>query len=532
MTTLSQLLTRLVPAPPGASARGAIARAEHAGRIVGAIAVAAAEASGCGPATAAALLSLLRPRPQWGLATARAIRALARAPGAHPLAPWASLLSPDEEARGVDRWHLDFDATLRHAGLEPARAPGAFGAELTDRLRELRDAVLAALPGELVLEGEGPGTTARVADLRFGVAPLLELHGDAVWMWDGAASDRKPGSWLSVWADRDDDPPAPPSGPAASAWRDAGVLARLRSRADIHPLAPFAGDGPAPVDLGSCAGAALVLELADPASYAERVAAGARCPERPVIVVRVGAGEDAVRALDAALGTEGDEAAAALRSWRDGAGHDRPAVLAACDTAETSGLDALRALCDGAPLAVVTRRHVYDQQWPPDLRAQWKAVPLPVSEPDGAIPERVADALAKGTAPRTAWREALEEELRIDARGFGAADHVAFLVRLLEGEDDLMSVVARDAADALLLAPGLAWWQRGLLAVTPDGRVELVHPGFAALAAGLLAGARGAAPEVPRLHGAHADAWSAGVELGARVAGSLAATHPPRARRS
>jgi hypothetical protein len=530
MPTLREILIRHVPPPREAPLLDVIATAE-------------AEAACCSPLCAAALLAHVESKVQvgaWGMATARALRALGGAPESHPLSRWIPLLSPGEETRGVDRWVLPYEATMRHHGLEPPEGTcAAYRVRITSHLERLRDAVLAALPEDLVLEGAGRDTTARIGGLRFGVSPLLEVRGDALWMWNCNGARRRPGEWLSVRWGADGVVREAVSDPTATGWRDAGVLGRLRRRGAPHPLARFVGDKAAPSAAGvavlDAAGperrSTLVVRFTEPAAYAELVATRTRTAARPVVVVPIGAGDDALARLTAVLDADDASAATeALRSWSSSAGRAPALVLAACSAADVDGLESLSLACAGvAHVVVVASKHAHDQS--PELHHRWRASPPPFPEPDGVVPDTVAALLWTGLDAPEAWRRGLEASLRTGASE--GDEDLVFLAKLLQGHEDLLSLPqaprtgTTGAEEPFRGARGLAWWQRSLLDVKPDGHVELAHPGFAALAAGMLSGADGArAPGPPDPHASWPDAWRAGVELAARIAPALAAPKP------
>lgn len=469
-----------------------IRRAELAARLIGAVLVASAAASTCPAGVARTLLNYLE-RPSignWSRAAGLSLGVL-RSRGA-ALASFSSLISHAGE-RGVDRWVLDYESSLRHSErIPPPYAVRSIRDAIERELARLCSEVLLRCP-DLIIVGDGGETQLESSTGRIAISPFLWREGEDLWLWDGKHKKRRDaGAWLRI---TDPVNPAPTSSLRPNyqqrfgvEWMEIGAASLLKQQIGQNPIAAFCGQttNPFSAALVSKERAAFLTTHSDPVELAEKLAAAWRTTDRPVFVLEIGIEDDVVSRLHDLLRSESSDPINDLRNFCRMRQSQPVAIVTGAALSESAAVE-LETKLELCTQVLVLPRHRFLHCWSPELRRRWQVQDQ--CEDVAAEPFQVIFRRRLGTDAVSAWREALIET-------FGLTDTLAIgrLLDLLDGRRDLLETPEL-----------LESWQRGHLSIGDNGGVELVHRGWQAAIAGL----RGGQLPPPPGH----DGWRAGREL-------------------
>jgi hypothetical protein len=462
---LSDILAEHVEPRSGDGLPTLLLRADQGARITGAL-VAAATAHGPeAPRLAGSILSLME-RTVTGLWMYNTrLCMLERAVSGGAASAWAGLTAAHLGVgeRCLDRWLTGYEVSLRHGGFSPPR-------EVAERHRHDLAEGLGRLCQELVarddakLEGEGADTRAWGQPC----APFLELVGGQVHLWE--RRNRQHATWRVL-----------PGGTIRAAAREraeVGAWRHLMSMVPGEPLQALTGEGSGVLPPGH---QVIVRPVAGELLLAaQRLARELRRPDRPALVAPLAPGESDLGAVVGQVVPVGRDPVAGLRGW-SGA---RP-VLIVFGPADGDALVRLGEQARGVCRLVAVVPAWAPERWRPLSRRELR---VEAEAGDDGMPSTVRAVVATDDVAR--WAIAAVSEL-----GLGTE----------EGRSALHSLSSAMACP-LTEPRGLVWrwWSDGHLAADAAGRLAFRHPGWRALAAGMLNGPCPEGDEAP---------WAAGRRL-------------------
>jgi hypothetical protein len=367
-----------------------------------------------------------------------------------PSARWRPLLARMSGApeRPIDAWLTPFEVSLRHSHRLPDKPQAAMCARMRAELRGLCEAILAT--------GDDPEITGEGADSRawdLPCVPFLAVEGSGLLLWENR---RNTARWRRVPGGHIVEDVLDPFGGARSVY---GSLCS-------DPLVAATGEDEMPPPR-----LRVIPVEGDPSEIAEDLASTWRVRHRPVVVVHATLGDDLGSRLDDVLGCEsgakepeGTASVRALGAWQG----LRPTVVFAGRLEPAHLLQIAQMASPKADLVAVVPARL-TEQWSPLHTRQ--AVLDPVYD-GAALPPAVAEHAGRPEGDQ--WL--LGAMAAFDLKDAG---DLAFVERLLAGTVDVLAG-DEDGVRAR------AWWERGDLRIDGAGRPSLRHPGWRALAAGLL----------------------------------------------